>query len=146
MLNILQGTADLAYIIGFILAGTVVSFLWVPFLTRILYRFHVIKGAKTELAGLGSHAYKAQTPVMGGLLVIVTVAVITFFFNWSRSFTWVPVSVMLISALLGAIDDLMSIFGAERQSRKLRHVLNLIRVHKDWTMRCLLYTSPSPRD
>jgi len=135
MLNILQGTADLAYIIGFILAGTVVSFLWVPFLTRILYRFHVIKGAKTELAGLGSHAYKAQTPVMGGLLVIVTVAVITFFFNWSRSFTWVPVSVMLISALLGAIDDLMSIFGAERQSRKLRHVLNLIRVHKDWTMR-----------
>lgn len=135
MLNILQGTADLAYIIGFIIAGTVVAFLWVPLLTRILYKFHVIKGAKTELSGLGSHAYKAQTPVMGGLLVIVTVAVITFIFNWSRSFTWVPVSVMLISALLGGIDDLMSIYGSERHSRKLAHVMNLIRVHKDWTMR-----------
>ncbi len=135
MLNILQGTADLAYIIGFVLAGTIVSFLWVPILTRILYRFHVVKEAKTELVGLGSHAYKTQTPIMGGLLVIITVAIITFFFNWSRSFTWVPISVMLISALLGGIDDLMSIYGAERKSRKLAHIMNLIRVHKDWTMR-----------
>jgi len=135
MLNILQGTADLAYIVGFMLAGTVVAFLWAPLLTRLLYRYQVIKSAKTELQGLGSHAYKAQTPVMGGLLVIITVAVITFLFNWSRSFTWVPVSVMLFSALLGGIDDLMSIYGAERHSRKLDHVLKLIRVHKDWTMR-----------
>ena len=135
MLNILQGTADLAYIMGFMIAGTVVAFLLAPFLTRLLYRFKVVKGAKTELQGLGSHAYKAQTPIMGGLLVIVTVALITFFFNWSRSFTWVPVSVMLISALLGGIDDLMSVFGVERHSRKLGHVMNLIRVHKEWTMR-----------
>jgi phospho-N-acetylmuramoyl-pentapeptide-transferase len=135
MLNILQGTADLAYIIGFMLIGAVVAFLWAPLLTRLLYRFKVIKGAKTELTGLGSHAYKAQTPVMGGLLVIVTVAVVTFFFNWSRSFTWVPVSVMLISALLGGIDDLMSVYGVERHSRKLGHVLTLIRVHNDWKMR-----------
>ena len=135
MLNILQGTADLAYIMGFMIAGTVVAFIWAPLLTRLLYRFNVIKGAKTELQGLGSHAYKSKTPVMGGLLVIITVAVITFFFNWSRSFTWVPLSVMLISALLGGIDDLMSIYGNERQSRKLAHILTLIRIHKQWTMR-----------
>ncbi|MDD5165067.1 MAG: phospho-N-acetylmuramoyl-pentapeptide-transferase, partial [Candidatus Pacebacteria bacterium] len=94
-----------------------------------------IKGAKTELKGLGSHAYKAKTPVMGGLLVVLTVAFITFFFNWSRSFTWVPISVMLISALLGGVDDLMSIYGAERHSRKLSHVITLIRIHKQWSMR-----------
>ncbi|HTK33016.1 MAG TPA: phospho-N-acetylmuramoyl-pentapeptide-transferase [Candidatus Paceibacterota bacterium] len=135
MLSILQGTADLAYIIGFMLAGTAVSFLWAPFLTRLLYRYNVIKGTKTELQGLGSHAYKSKTPVMGGLLVVITVAVITFFFNWSRSFTWVPISVMLISALLGGLDDLMSIYGAERHSRKLKHILILIRIHKQWSMR-----------
>jgi phospho-N-acetylmuramoyl-pentapeptide-transferase len=135
MLSILQGTADLAYIIGFMIAGTIVSFIWAPLLTRILYRFNIIKGAKTELQGLGSHAYKSQTPVMGGLLVVVTVAVITYFFNWNRSFTWVPISVMLISALLGGLDDLMSIYGVERHSRKLGHVINLIRIHKQWSMR-----------
>ncbi len=135
MLSILQGTADLAYIMGFMLAGTIVSFLWAPLLTRVLYRFNVIKGTKTELQGLGSHAYKSKTPVMGGLLVVLTVAFITFFFNWSRSFTWVPISVMLISALLGGVDDLMSIYGAERHSRKLSHVIKLIRIHKQWSMR-----------
>lgn len=135
MINILQGTADLAYIIGFSLVGAVVAFAWAPFLNRILYKFHVIKGAKVELTALGSHAYKAKTPVMGGLLVIVTVAVVTYLFNWSRSFTYVPIGVMLFSALLGGIDDLMSIYGAERRSRKLAHVWTLIRIHKEWKMR-----------
>lgn len=135
MLTILQGTADLAYIMGFTLVGAVVAFLWVPLLTSLLYRFRVIKGPKTELTALGSRAYKANTPVMGGLLVIITVAVVTYLFNWSRSFTYVPIGVMLFSALLGAIDDLMSIYGAERRSRKLAHTLNLIRVHKEWAMR-----------
>jgi phospho-N-acetylmuramoyl-pentapeptide-transferase len=72
---------------------------------------------------------------MGGLLVIITVAVITFFFNWSRNFTWVPIGVMLLSAALGAVDDFMNIYGHERHSRKLDHVLKLIRVHKDLGMR-----------
>ncbi len=138
MISILQGTADLAYIIGFMLVGAVVAFIWAPFLIRLLYRFHVIKGPKTELTMLGSHAYKATTPVMGGLLVIVTVAVITYLFNWSRSFTYVPVGVMLFSALLGAVDDLMSIYGAERRSRKLSHVWTLVHIHKEWTMRVLV--------
>ena len=135
MLTILQGTADLAYFIGFALVGAVVAFLWAPFLIRLLYKYHVIKGPKTELETIGSHAYKATTPVMGGLLIILTVAVVTYLFNWSRAFTYVPIGVMLFSALLGAIDDLMRIYGAERRSRRLDHILTLIRVHNDWKMR-----------
>jgi phospho-N-acetylmuramoyl-pentapeptide-transferase len=72
---------------------------------------------------------------MGGLLVVVTVALITYFFNWNRSFTYVPIGVMIISAALGAIDDLLNIYGSERRSRKLGHIINLIRVHSDWKMR-----------
>ncbi len=135
MISILQGTADLAYIFGFAVVGAVVAFVWAPLLVKFLYRFKVIKAPKTELATLGTHAYKANTPVMGGLLVIVTVVVVTYIFNWSRSFTYVPIGVMIISAALGAIDDLMNIFGAERHSRKLGHVMKLIKVHKEWKMR-----------
>lgn len=135
MITILQGTADLAYIIGFIILGAVVAFLWAPFLVRTLRALNVIKGAKAELNALGSHAYKATTPVMGGLLVVLSVAFVTYLLDWSRSFTWVPVGVMLISAALGAVDDLMNIYGAERRSRKLSHVLTLIRVHREWRMR-----------
>lgn len=135
MLSILQGTADLAYILGFTILGSILAFLIAPLLTRVLFRFNVIKGAKIELASLGSHAYKANTPVMGGLLIIISVAIITYLFNWNRSFTWVPVGVMLISAVLGAIDDLLNVYGLERRSRKLRHVFSLIKVHRELKMR-----------
>ncbi|OHA17005.1 MAG: hypothetical protein A3C79_01850 [Candidatus Taylorbacteria bacterium RIFCSPHIGHO2_02_FULL_45_28] len=135
MISILEGTADLSYIISFALAGAIVAYVFAPFLIRFLYYFHIIKGPKTELSRLGSHAYKSTTPVMGGLIVVITVALITYFFNWNRSFTYVPIGVMIISAALGAIDDLMNIYGSERRSRKLGHIMNLIRIHKDWTMR-----------
>lgn len=135
MISILQGTADLAYILGFTILGSVVAFLWAPLLTKILFKYNVIKGPKVELQALGSHEYKAKTPVMGGLLIIITVAVITYFLNWNRSFTYVPIGVMLLSAGLGAIDDLMNIYGQERRSRKLDHVFRLIRVHSSLKMR-----------
>ncbi|MFA6459176.1 MAG: phospho-N-acetylmuramoyl-pentapeptide-transferase [Candidatus Paceibacterota bacterium] len=134
MITILQGTSDLANILGFVLIGALVAFIWAPFLTKILYRYHVVKDPKVELVGLGSHDYK-KAPVMGGLLVIITVAIVTYVFNWSRSFTWVPIGVMLISALLGAIDDLMNVYGTERRSRRLDHIWTLVKVHKDWKKR-----------
>ena len=135
MISILEGTADLAYILGFALISCFVAFLWSPFLIKFLYHFKIIKGTKKELENISSQKGKDQTPVMGGLLVIVTVAIITLLFNWSRSYTWVPISVMLLSALLGAIDDLLNIFGSERRSRKLSQIMTLIRVHKEIKMR-----------
>ena len=135
MITILQGTADLATIIGFTIASVVVAFAWAPLLNRFLYRFNVIKGTKTELVNIGSQSHKSKTPVMGGLLVLITVAVMTYLFNWNRSFTFVPVGVMLFSAALGAIDDLLNIYGSERRSRKLAHILTLMKVHKDLKMR-----------
>lgn len=135
MISILEGTADLAFILGFALLSFFVAFVWSPALIWALYRFQIFKGPKKELENINSQRGKDRTPVMGGLLVIVTVVVITFFFNWSRSYTWVPIGVTLLSALLGAIDDLLNIFGVERRSRKLKQILTLIRVHKEWKMR-----------
>lgn len=135
MISILEGTADLAYILGFALLSCFVAFIWSPFLIKLLYKFRIIKGAKRELLSIDSQKNKNETPVMGGLLVIITVAIITVLFNWSRSYTWVPISIMILSALLGAVDDLLNIFGSERRSRKLSQIITLIKVHKDFKMR-----------
>jgi phospho-N-acetylmuramoyl-pentapeptide-transferase len=135
MLTILEGTADLAHIIGFIAISAIISLALAPIIIRLLNKFRVIKGVKTELANIGVHNEKHNTPVMGGLLIIITVFIITYLFNWSRSFTYVPIGVMIISALLGGVDDLMNIYGSERRSRKLNHIINLIRIHHDWKMR-----------
>ncbi|MEK7095389.1 MAG: phospho-N-acetylmuramoyl-pentapeptide-transferase [Patescibacteria group bacterium] len=135
MISILEGTADFAYILGFALFACLVAFLWAPFLIHILRKFNIVKSPKIELISIESRKGKDSTPIMGGLLVIITVAVVSILFNWSRSFTWVPIGVMLLSALLGGIDDLLNIFGAERRSRKLSHILKLIKVHHDLKMR-----------
>ena len=135
MISILEGTADLAFILGFVLLSCILAFAWSPLLIHFLYRFRIVKGPKTELLGIDSHNGKNATPVMGGLLVIVTVIAVTYFLNWSRSYTWVPIGVMALSAALGAIDDFLNVFGAERRSRKLAQVFTLIRVHKDIGMR-----------
>lgn len=135
MISILQGTADFAYILGFALFSCLIAFLWSPLLIKILYKLNIVKESKIELLNINSRKNKREPPVMGGLLVIVTVAVITFFLNWSRSFTWVPIGVMIFSALLGGIDDFLNIFGSERRSRKLSQILNLIRIHKEFKMR-----------
>ncbi len=135
MISILEGTADLGYILGFSVFACAVAFLWSPLLIHLLNRFHIMKTAKVELASIESRKGKDNTPIMGGLLIIVTVGVISLLFNWSRSFTWVPLGVMFLAAILGGLDDLLNIFGAERRSRKLTHIITLIKVHKDWKMR-----------
>lgn len=122
--------------IAYGLLSCVLAFVWAPLLTKILYKYNITRSDEFDVSlGQGNRKSKAGVPVMGGLLVIVTVAVLTYLFNWNRSFTWVPIGVMLMSALLGGIDDVLNIHGTKRRSRKLKQVLRLIRVHKDWKMR-----------
>ncbi len=135
MISILEGTVDLGRILGFAIFSCAVAFFWAPFLIHLLRRFHIMKTAKVELTSIESRRGKENTPIMGGLLVIITVAALTMLFNWSRSFTWVPLGVMILAAALGGVDDLLNIFGAERRSRKFSHILTLIKVHRDFKMR-----------
>ncbi|MDE1874906.1 MAG: hypothetical protein KGI79_02140 [Patescibacteria group bacterium] len=130
---------SLTTIIGFAIAACLASLAWAPLLIKFLRRWGIIRrpfGDKT--LGLDSRKDKASTPIMGGLLVIVTVAVITYFFDWDRRFTWVPIGVMLISAALGAFDDLLNLFGGVRRQRSLSQTMTLIRVHKSWLARVWL--------
>jgi phospho-N-acetylmuramoyl-pentapeptide-transferase len=125
--------------IFFGLLSSFVAFLWAPLLTKLLYKYHIVRNPEYDATlAMGARRSKAGVPVMGGLLVIVTVAVITILFNWNRQYTWVPIGVMLLSALLGGIDDVLNIMGHERRSKKLEHIITLIRVHKDWKQRVWL--------
>ena len=112
------------------------AFTWAPLLTEILYKCNITRRSEFDVSlSNKSRASKAGTPIMGGLLVIITVAFITILFNWERKFTFVPIGVMLLASALGGTDDLLNIFGKKRRSRKLKQVLKLIKVHKDWKMR-----------
>ena len=138
----MQDMGLLTTFLGYIIFSCFIAFLWAPILTHYLYKWDITRRNPydTTLA-LDSRKDKVGTPIMGGLLVVVTVAVITILFNWSRAFTFVPIGVMLISAFLGGLDDLLNIFGSKRRNPKLAHVLRLAQVHKNPLMRIWLFLS-----
>lgn len=119
----------------FLIGATVFGFIFAPILTAILYKYKVVRKADFDYTLQGERGDKVGTPVMGGLLVILVVTVITIIFNWDRRFTYVPIGAMAISALLGAADDLLNVFGGKRRLRNLQHTILLIKVHKKWYMK-----------
>ncbi len=121
------------------LVSCVVAFVWAPLLIKILYRYKITRRSEFDpTLSIKGRSHKHGIPIMGGLLVIVTVTVITYLFNWDRSFTWVPIGVMLLASLLGGLDDILHIYGHRRRNRKVSQVIKLIKVHKDWKQRVWL--------
>lgn len=114
---------------------------WTPVLTWLLYKFGVKKrnrntGSTPIFSAL--HANKNGTPTMGGLIIWVTVLVVTVFF-WglaklfpvafaplnflTRSETWLPLFALVASAIVGFVDDLYNVWGIGPQGGglKMRH-------------------------
>ncbi len=122
--------------LGFLILACVVAFAWAPLLTTILYRGKILRTGDHRFAiPLPGRQEKHGTPIMGGLLVVVTVAALSFLLNWNQRYTWVPIGVMLLSSTLGGIDDILNIYGSKRLMRSLEHTITLARVHRDWWMR-----------
>ena len=121
--------------LSFLIGATALAFLWAPLLTKFLYKYKITRRGDYDFTLQGEKKHKAGTPIMGGLLVVGTVAVITVLFNWQRRYTYVPIGVMGIAAMLGGADDLLTIFGGTRRLRSLKHRLNLIKVHNQWPMK-----------
>lgn len=117
-----------------ILSITVSGLLSVPII-NILYRLKIIRKIEVDFSTIiEERKSKYGTPIMGGVLVIIPVILITVLFNRSSS-TLLAVLIFFASAMLGAIDDLLNIFGNQRKVRSLQRVLKLIRVHKSFKKR-----------
>src|SRR3989344_5898049 len=96
----------------YLIASTVGAFLWAPILTKLLYKYNITRRADFDFTLRGDRQHKVGTPIMGGLLVVITVTVVTMLFNWERRYTYVPIGAMGIAAVLGAADDLLNIWHA----------------------------------
>jgi Phospho-N-acetylmuramoyl-pentapeptide-transferase (EC 2.7.8.13) len=84
---------------------------WIRFLRR-----HGI-GKQIRLEGPQSHLVKTGTPTMGGIIILLPVIVLTVAFNlidrWS---ILLPLAVLIAFAILGAIDDYMSLVGSRSKT------------------------------
>lgn len=105
--------------IGLMTFGSfVVAMVWTPLLTNFLYKYKVAQQIRdkswdgTDVPVYKKfHEHKAGTPSMGGLLIWVTVAVLTLAFNLERTQTWLPLFVLVTTGILGAVDDIINMRG-----------------------------------
>lgn len=124
---------DVIRVLLLTLIAFVLAMAWTPLLTNFLYK-HGVKAkikeksvdGKAAPIFYGLHKDKAGTPLMGGLLVWVTVLVMALAFHalsyWidgffkildflRRSQTWLPLFALVSTGFLGVIDDLKTTRG-----------------------------------
>jgi phospho-N-acetylmuramoyl-pentapeptide-transferase len=75
----------------------------------------------------GSHAFKAGTPTMGGIIIFVTVLLVTAPFNLrERLSILLPFTVIAITGVMGFIDDLGTLQGRSRAGLTWRLKLSVL--------------------
>ena len=106
-----------------------VAMIFTPLLTHFLYKYKIGKQIRDDGSSpvfTALHKKKAGTPTMGGLLIWIVVAVLAFLF-WllsgffdnsifnslnflNRPQTFLPLGILVLAGLVGALDDLMGVF------------------------------------
>jgi phospho-N-acetylmuramoyl-pentapeptide-transferase len=117
-----------------VLFFSVLSFIFAialtPLLTHYLYKYKLgkqIRNSGETPIFTQLHAHKAGTPTMGGILIWGTVLVFIIFFSvigrilpwnvlihlnfFSRSETLLPLAALIISAVIGLVDDWLDVRG-----------------------------------
>lgn len=92
------------------------AMLLTPIYTYFAYKYKLWKRKRTHsttgevlqvVAQLSTR--KRNVPTMAGLIIVVAVTIITYFFNWDREQTWLPLAALLGGALVGLIDDIINV-------------------------------------
>ncbi|MBD3280950.1 hypothetical protein GF389_05525 [Candidatus Dojkabacteria bacterium] len=118
-------------IMAFSVLNLLVSFLLAFPIISLLYKFGIVRKIEVDFSTLiEKRKLKVGTPIMGGLIIVLTVLMTNMIFNWNGS-TKIPLLVFGIAAVLGAFDDVLNIYGRERRVKPLDRVWKLIKVHKN---------------
>ena len=111
----------------------IIAMIWTPLLTNILYKYKMGKKIReTDYSGKKApifhelHKGKENTPIMGGLLIWITVMVLTLTLNFNRAETYLPLFALVATGIIGAVDDIMNIKGIGPNRGGLRFRSKLI--------------------
>lgn len=78
-------------------------------------------GKQIRIEGPQTHLVKTGTPTMGGIMISLSVVLITAVFNLAgRLSMLLPIAVLLAAGFLGAIDDRMNLVGGNKSGMTAR--------------------------
>ncbi len=121
-------------ILTIIIASMLFSFAIAFPIIYLLYKLNITRRMTVDFTTLiEKRNLKIGVPIMGGLIIIITVIFLNLFFNPFRDNAgiFLILFVFVLSALLGGLDDVLNIYGRERSKPKsVSRILKLIKVHK----------------
>lgn len=137
LFNFIPSGDTLSKILLYFFGASIFTLIISPLIINLLYKANIRRAPKGDkVTDIDVKEGKIGTPIMGGIIVIISVVLITYLFNWERNFTWLPIGVFIMSGLVGGIDDLLNLFGQKRMHPKpLKLQLKLIKVHKSRSKR-----------
>lgn len=103
-----------------------------PIYTFLAYRYKFWKkqrststtGEKLEVfTKLHAEKFKRNIPTMAGAIGVVSIFIVTFFFNLNRAETWLPLAALVGGGAVGLLDDLINIRGSGKGVAGLRSSL-----------------------
>lgn len=122
----------LAVSLSFLLAFPIISF---------LYRFKIVRNLDVDFSVLiESRKHKVGTPIMGGLIVVLTVIILNLTLNFGE-ITAIPILLFILLAIVGGFDDVLNLFGQKRKVRTFGRTLKLIKVHKQTSAKIKLFVA-----
>jgi phospho-N-acetylmuramoyl-pentapeptide-transferase len=118
--NIVISVDNLIRIFGLSFLGFAVSMAITPIYTTIAYKYQFWKkqrvdawsgGEASVYKKLHAEKHKRNIPTMAGIIFVVSVALVTLSANLERSQTWLPLAGMVLSGMIGFVDDWINIRG-----------------------------------
>ena len=114
-----------SFVFSFLIAFPIIS---------LLYKFKITRRMTVDFTTIiEKRNLKVGVPIMGGLIIIITVLIANLLFNPYKDNPglFLVLFVFVLSALLGGFDDILNIYGRDRAKPKaIGRVIKLIRVHK----------------
>lgn len=116
---------ELAILGFFALGGFLLSMLLTPLYTYFAYKNEWWRKVRTTAVDgkaapifhkLHAEKHKRHIPTMAGLVILISVSLITLIFNFDRAQTWLPLFSLITIGLLGLTDDYMNVKNLTNKS------------------------------
>lgn len=100
-----------------------------PVYTFLAYRYKFWKKQRsTSTTGenltvfnkLHADKFKRNIPTMAGMVFVLAITIVTFFFNLDRAETWLPLAALVGGAMVGLLDDIINLRGSGKGVAGLR--------------------------
>jgi phospho-N-acetylmuramoyl-pentapeptide-transferase len=92
-----------------------------PIYTFVAYRYKFWKKQRTAsttgealtvFTKLHADKFKRNIPTMAGIIFVIAITFVTFFFNLDRKETWLPLAALVGGAGVGLLDDIINLRGS----------------------------------